>query len=474
MQTNPTIFTLLGSKDAISRSLIAKHLLAVAILLALSLGIWIVISGTLKTMKDSAELINTSGKQRMLTVKLMHIADHFREDDGEKIRKMLDESKKQLLDGLNMLYGAYNDKNSLSFGDSGVKNRLDNSKVLLDAFLAELEKKERTPYSSHAQGEALLDSFEKLTTYYQYVGQSSIKRLQNIELFMLFLSVLVILAEAFFIFRPALISVFKRHNELLAVNESLLAKVEEEVAKRREKEELLMQQSKLASMGEMISNIAHQWRQPLNAIGLIFSKMELARENSRLDDRMLVESFQKGETLLEQMSQTIDDFRNFFQPNKQRKEFVLQKSIQDAINLVLPALEHANIAITTKMSKDEVVLFGFPNELSQVLLNIISNSKDALLENRVNGAFIKIDLTKDEKSVHLKVADNGGGIPDAILPRIFEPYYTTKEQGKGTGIGLYMSRHIIEGSMGGELFVKNIENGALFEIVIPLKASDAE
>ncbi|AXX86360.1 two-component system sensor histidine kinase [Malaciobacter marinus] len=257
----------------------------------------------------------------------------------------------------------------------------------------------------------------------------------------------------------------KTQNDL---NKSLEQKVEEEIEKQRKQEQLLIQQSKLAAMGEMIGNIAHQWRQPLNALGLVMQNMQFAYSMGDLDDKFMERSIKKTNILTSSMSKTIDDFRNFFKPNKTKEYFEINKTVKKAIYLIESTFEHSYIEIEKEFSKEDIEVYGYTNEFSQSILNILSNAKDALIEKKVEDAKVKIRVYKDKNSAIVQIEDNAKGISEDIKDKIFEPYFTTKEEGKGTGIGLYMTKTIIENSMGGAIIVENINLGACFTICVPL------
>jgi PAS domain S-box-containing protein len=251
--------------------------------------------------------------------------------------------------------------------------------------------------------------------------------------------------------------------ELKLLNETLEQRVHGEVTKNMEQERLLIQQSRLAAMGEMIGNIAHQWRQPINALNLLLANIKDAFEYGEMDKEYLDQSIADGNQLIQKMSSTIDDFRNFFNPNKAIQNFSLNRAISAALALVSHSFKNHNIAILVEEGEDFQAR-GFPNEFSQVLLNILSNSKEAILENNIARGQIEITLGEDAANVWVAVKDNGGGIPDAVMARIFEPYFTTKE--KGTGIGLYMSKMIME-HMHGAIAADNLGDGTEFRLELP-------
>lgn len=253
------------------------------------------------------------------------------------------------------------------------------------------------------------------------------------------------------------------------INAQLEQRIEIEVEQRRQKEQLLIHQSRLAAMGEMIESIAHQWRQPLNIIGLAMSNMEMKRELGTLDE----EEIERNNAIINKnlvfMSNTIDDFRNFFNLNKERVSFHPNEPIEEIFNLLSEQLHYAHIEYEIS-NRCQRHIFGVVNEFKQVILNIINNAKDAIVSYSQNqGGMIKIDLFCDTHHLYINVNDTGGGIPSDIIKRVFEPYFTTKFQNQGTGIGLYMSKVIVEQHFKGILGVENNALGALFTITIPLE-----
>jgi len=262
-------------------------------------------------------------------------------------------------------------------------------------------------------------------------------------------------------------------------------RVKEEVQKRLEKEQLLTHQSRLAAMGKMIGAIAHQWRQPLNTLGLIVQDMKDAREYGELTKDYIDKSVEKSMDQIKFMSKTIDDFRNFFRPEKEKQIFDIKLAAGEVLSMLSSQLKASNITyrltchVHNKTFEDfteipiceEMHINSYPNEIKQVFLNIINNAKDAILDARERGflaagkkGLMAFDFEREGDKVVIRITDNAGGIPEEIIDRIFEPYFTTKEQGKGTGIGLYMAKMIIEDSMGGRIYVENVENGVMFAI----------
>ncbi len=258
-------------------------------------------------------------------------------------------------------------------------------------------------------------------------------------------------------------------NDEKQLNESLELKVKKGIAKVRKQEELLIQQSKLASMGEMIGNIAHQWRQPLNALGLVVQNIHFSYQLDDLNDKFMDKSVNKANMLIDNMSKTIDDFRNFFKPNKVKELFNLNDSIDKSVNLLNAAFNHNQIEIIKKFDKKDIFIEGYLNEFSQVIVNVLNNAKDAFSESTVSNAKIIVSTYEKDSFAFVEIIDNATGIDDESIEKVFDPYFTTKEEGQGIGIGLYMSKTIIEKNMNSKLFVYNNKlNGATFVIQIPL------
>ncbi len=260
--------------------------------------------------------------------------------------------------------------------------------------------------------------------------------------------------------------VSQRQREIEEINKSLEERIKIEIKKNMEKDQLLIQQSKMAAMGDMMGNIAHQWRQPLNTLSLAVQDVEDAFLSGELDEKYMKYFIDLSMENIRFMSKTIDDFRNFFKPSKTKESFKLREAVEDILKIVTAQLKNHKISISIEGEDYDVI--GYPNEFKQVILNLTNNAKDAILEKNIEKGEINIYI--NNYSIDLKeivVQDNGGGIPDKLMNKIFEPYFTTKDGNKGTGIGLYMSKTIIEENMGGSLFVENKHNGARFTIRIP-------
>ncbi len=260
----------------------------------------------------------------------------------------------------------------------------------------------------------------------------------------------------------------RAEEKLKEINESLEERVNSAVSELRKKDKLLIQQSKMAAMGEMIGAIAHQWRQPLNAIGLMIQDLKLSYQLNDLSDEYIEKITNDAMAQVRYMSKTIDDFRNFFRPDKPKAIFVLQDTIADVLKIASSQLNNAKIEVITNLEKTPLKVDGYENEFKQVVLNLITNAKDAIVEKMGEGGKLEIGVFRDGAKAVLTVTDNGGGIKEEALDKIFEPYFTTKDQGKGTGIGLYMSKMIIEDNMNGSIFAFNVDGGARFQVELAL------
>ncbi len=257
----------------------------------------------------------------------------------------------------------------------------------------------------------------------------------------------------------------KVEKKLKQLNKTLEKRVEREVFKNRKKDLLMLQQNRLAAMGEMLSNIAHQWRQPLNAIGVIVQNIQQAYEYGDFSRKYLEKNVNKTMEMIQYMSQTIEDFQHFFKPDKEIQLFEINQTVNKAINFVEASFKVKNIEIQANMP-ETVIIKGYPNEYIQAIINILNNARDALLDSDTKNPKIIINLKKINKTSELRISNNGPQINDKTGDRIYDPYFSTKDVDKGTGLGLYMSKNIIEKNMQGKLFFNNTNNGVEFIIQI--------
>jgi len=241
----------------------------------------------------------------------------------------------------------------------------------------------------------------------------------------------------------------------------------------REQEQIMMHQSKMASMGEMLTNIAHQWRQPLSMISTTATGVSVQKNYNILTDEILLKSMDDINESVQFLSNTIEDFRDYFKPNKDKVKFDIESTIDKSLKLIEFDFKYINLEVVKNIEKIE--LYGLPRELIQVVMNILKNSKDVLKEKNIKDKVIQITAFEDGENIVMSIHDNGGGVPNDVIEKIFEPYFTTKHQSQGTGIGLYMSYEIIIKHMNGSIEVLNEKIqykqneyiGANFKITIP-------
>lgn len=259
-----------------------------------------------------------------------------------------------------------------------------------------------------------------------------------------------------------------RLNEL---NHTLEAEVKAKVDELREKDKILMQQSKMAAMGEMISIIAHQLKQPLNVIGLIAQDIKESYEYKELDTQSVTRFSDAIQTNVQYMAGTVDDFRNFFNPNKQKKNFDIKELLEKTAELMKVQFQKYKIHFEIESVHENI--FGVSNELQQIIINLANNAKDAFIERNISERVITIKAyhSENRNNLFIDFYDTAGGIDTAIIDKIFDSYFSTKGE-EGTGIGLHMVRMMLRESFHGQILVSNTDNGALFRIKLPLKQGE--
>jgi len=263
--------------------------------------------------------------------------------------------------------------------------------------------------------------------------------------------------------------------EMFCIDVNLTKEKEKEIELKK-KDKILTQQSKMAAMGEMLDNIAHQWRQPLSMISSVASGVKLKKDFGELTNEYIDDSVDSIVDTTKYLSQTIDDFRDFIKGTHNKKVFNLFDNLSYSLRLLDGFIKKNEIKVIVSTSLDTVNILGYPNELVQVIINIVSNSKDAFEEHKIKDKYIFCDIHKEEGSIFLKIKDNGKGIDENIIEKVFDANFTTKKGSKGTGIGLYMSQKLVTESMNGKIKVSNVSyeykgndfKGSLFEIILPI------
>jgi len=253
--------------------------------------------------------------------------------------------------------------------------------------------------------------------------------------------------------------------ELQELNATLEQRVKREISKNEEKQKVMFWQSRLASLGEMLANIAHQWRQPLTELNLTLFSMKKAA--LKRDDTEVEKLYGDSKSVIQNMSNTIDDFTNFFKPNKSQEYFKIADSINESLSILEQLLEKEMVSV--KVDIEVIEVFGIANELSQVIINLLKNSVDAFVNSGVLIREINVSVKRDGEFASIEFQDNAGGIKEKSLYKIFEPYYTTKHKSQGTGLGLFMSKMICEKGLDGSINVESKKSMTIFTIKIPLR-----
>jgi len=251
--------------------------------------------------------------------------------------------------------------------------------------------------------------------------------------------------------------------EFIAIRYDVTKEVELRL-ENEQKQKLLFLQSRQASLGQMIANIAHQWKQPLTELNLAL--FNLKKSFDVKDEEEFKKYYDDSKRIVKNMSEVIDNFMDFFKPSRKKSFFFVSEAIDDTLMILRKLLKEHKIKVEKEIEEDVKVL-GISNELSQVLINIIQNSKDAFNQNNIKDKRVFIKVKSDKEYVYIQIQDTAGGIADKDIDSIFEPYYTTKHSSVGTGLGLFVASMIVEQTFEGSLSVKNKDKGALFTISLP-------
>lgn len=256
--------------------------------------------------------------------------------------------------------------------------------------------------------------------------------------------------------------------EIEELNRNLEKRIAIEIDKNRQKDEQLFEQAKIIQLNEMIGNIAHHWRQPLNIISLSASSLKLKNDMGILDSGEISEATQKVIETTKKLSDTIDEFRDFTKLEQEKTIFYIDEVIDKTIEIVEPSFEELFISITKNYEKEHIEMSSIPSSITQVVLNILYNAKEVFEKNNIKNKNIVFDIKKDEESVIITISDNAGGIKDSLILKIFDPYFTTKHKSQGTGLGLSKSENIVRKYLKGNIYAQNVDNGLCFFIELPL------
>ncbi|MDD5401010.1 MAG: HAMP domain-containing sensor histidine kinase [Sulfurimonas sp.] len=414
-----------------------------------------------------AQDINLVAKEQMITAKIIYcinyMSHHVSNGHKESLKEAIEEFERTelILKGKGYIFEEESKKEYLE----SVKQFLNISDDKRNDKIEEIDVFLQKKY------DVLIKNIGNYALVIQKESEESTQNIVFIKTLLLILLLLLLAFEAFFIFLPTENEIKAKTKELEDINKDLQERVMDEVYKNREKTLQIIQQSKLAQMGEMLNMIAHQWRQPLASISAISGtlSLDIMMDNYKAD--FFQAKLDSIDELANYLSRTIDDFRNFFKNDKKLEHGELKDIVEKSFKIIAPCIETKNITISTDID-DDIFVYTYITEIKQVLLNIIKNAEDVLLEKNIANATIWVKGRKDEKYAELTIEDNGGGISDEVMSKIFEPYFSTKKDKEGTGIGLYMSKMIIEEHCKGKIDVQNGSNGAKFTINIPLDKSN--
>lgn len=555
-----------------SLSFTKKYLFALSLIAVFSLLGFSNLTYLIDSQQDDAELMNLSGRQRMLSQKIAFYAVIYKQKQLQATIDLMDKSHKDLLSKpmSKTIHDIYFSK------PTNLDEKVVEYIKSANSFVAIRDGKSLTYLLKNSQ--KLLKDLDDAVSIYQNEAEERTKQLQINELYIILLTLTTLLLEALFIFRPANRKMNSKTEELktqkdfenmitqtnsnaiIAVNEkfeilifnksaekmfgydasevlytqltdtkiiptkflqkhnkgldnfmksgqlknqdmtlelegqrkdktifpiriSFGAKVDkntktivaniQDITSEKDKDNLIIQQSRYAAMGEMIGNIAHQWRQPLSSISAIATGANIRYKNNLISDEELDTTFVKIKEHTIHLSQTIDDFRDFFKNDKTSEQFNINDVVKKSISLIEASYIENKIKLSIEKEETELLVNGSSSQLSQVFLNIFNNAKDALIENNIENKIVHLEILKDSEYVIINIHDNAGGISDEVSVKIYEPYFTTKHKAQGTGIGLFMSKRIVEQLFDGTLMNENkefeIENKKYFGVSFSIK-----
>lgn len=412
-----------------------------------------------KNHERFAQDINLTGKERMLASKMLYYINSILHHGTQRHIQALDETLQEFAQVETLLFdkGYIFERQAKEEYIGEIRYFLQNIASYDTSYEDSIERKY----------DILIKNIDNYVFKVQNRSEESIKNILilNTLLFLVFLALVAF--EIIYIFVPTQKEIENKTAELENTNGRLHDRIKAEVQKNKLRTLNMIQQSRLAQMGEMLSMIAHQWRQPLASISTVSGTLLI----DIMTDNYKAEFFEKKlntiDELANYLSSTIDDFRKFFKDNKELEPAQAKDIIAESLKIISPSIKSKKIEIITQV-QDDIHLNTYVSELRQALLNLLKNAEDVLIDKKVQNPLIRIYATDKETSLEIDIEDNGGGIDPKIIDKIFDPYFSTKKAKDGSGLGLYMSKTIVEDHCHGKLSVENTEKGAKFTILIPL------
>lgn len=408
----------------------------------------------LKNHDKYAQHINLSGKERMQTLQIALYVNLFLNTHEAVYQNKLIHSIAEFEQTERFF------KQHGYFFDETLKKRY------IDRARAMLDQSSHDSRSLTTEAEEIVIHIDSFVLKLQRESENVLQIIKTFLTFLAFSFIFLLLGEALLIFRPAEKEILTKTKELTDFNNMLQQKITDEVKRRSDQLSYIAQQSRMAQMGEMLSMIAHQWRQPLASISMISGTLALDVATDSYKKDFFQDRLDAITDMSQHLSSTIDDFRRFFKKDKKIEMVTWKELVQGSLKIIGSALSSKNIIVHSDMD-NPVLLYAYPNEVKQVILNILKNCEELLVEKNIGSPQIWIRSKDHESTSSLTIEDNGGGIASAIMDKIFDPYFSTKETKEGTGLGLYMSKTIIEDHCKGQLICFNTDKGALFEITLP-------
>jgi len=465
--------------DKATVKLVKKHIVSFVVLVFVIVSSFIFLYIIIDLQSQSPKYINQSGKQRIMTQKASFMALQLKYTQEEKLKSEILNIISKILDSQYLLY------QNLMMDDNIFYHTLNAKTTNLYYQALQIEQNNgvdiRFLDSFINDANILVDYFDKATYLQEKLISEKIFKIKIILVFLCLILLATVVAEAFFIFKPAILEIIKKNLKLNKLNKLLTKKVKKEVAIRRKQEIILIQKTKEAELGELINNIAHQWRQPITILGLYLETIKIEYNDGTLTKKDMDDLISKSLHTISYMSQTIDDFRSFFMPSIKDEVFNIYESIHRVEKLLGYILTHKNIRLHKEYAEEsigEFNLFGKRNDFEQCLMVIFNNAKDAIINYRKETqnesvGHISIDLKTKNGYVYCYIKDDGGGIKKEFQNKIFDAYFSTKGE-TGTGVGLYMCKNIMCSIFHGDISFETQDCYTTFIIKVKSLVEDGE